>query len=323
MSAPALTFTITRTPPHAKGGLPVIESTDQYAEVRQILRHCPFGVAVCRLDGTLEYVSPEARRLLELTGARRPITDLFRALRDVLPDLSNRVAGAEVDSGPIVGGATFQVGGGDGPRAFVELTLIRTAHGMLACVLADVSARVASEERLRKLESRDSLTGLETRRRFFEVAGRALGVHGRYNVPVTIVCVALDGLRAVNETHGFEAGDQALVQLAAACRAECRAVDFVARMGGTKAGIVLPHTNAADAEVLAERLREHVATSPLQLGGATVELTVSIGLAQAQMGVDKGGAFLGMAEEALEQARGAGGNRVVVYSSAKTDGQAR
>lgn len=131
---------------------------------------------------------------------------------------------------------------------------------------------------------------------------------------LSLLLLDVDHFKNVNDNYGHTAGDACLKHMAQLCR-EClnRPGDFVARYGGEEFAILLCHTHLEGATVVAERMREKVATTPLDWEGKTITLTVSINVSSTIPTVDnnmKG--LIQPADNALYAAKHAGRNRVQV-----------
>jgi len=105
-------------------------------------------------------------------------------------------------------------------------------------------------DQLARLAATDSLTGLFNTRVFHERLRQELGRAARYREPLSLLMVALDGLKRVNDQYGHAAGDAALRSVARAIRAGLREIDFGARLGGDEFGVLAPRTNEESAEIL-------------------------------------------------------------------------
>src|SRR4051812_25067909 len=104
------------------------------------------------------------------------------------------------------------------------------------------------EAKYHRLASEDSLTGLTNRRRFFKLATQELARSRRYGSPLAIVLVDLDHFKHVNDTHGHQIGDKALVHASGILARAVRDVDVVARYGGEEFVILLPMTATSGAK---------------------------------------------------------------------------
>jgi diguanylate cyclase (GGDEF)-like protein len=159
---------------------------------------------------------------------------------------------------------------------------------------------------LHDLARTDPLTGLLNRRAFAERLREELARSVRYQAPVSLLLLDLDGLKRLNDQSGHREGDAALRALARALALGSRSADLAARWGGDEFVMLAPETGRAEARDLAERIRSSVASS----GPAGV--TVSIGVATAEAAATMASADLeAAADAALYDAKRQGGNRVV------------
>ena len=177
---------------------------------------------------------------------------------------------------------------------------------------------LAREQRLARL---DSLTGVNNRRYWFELAGHELEVAERYSRPISVIVFDVDGFKLVNDTFGHAVGDEVLARVAAVASAELRAADAIGRYGGDEFVMVLPMTTAQQAYHIAERMRTSIAEMRLDVGEGQVAVTVSIGIAdvlpvteECPGGVCSLGDILYRADAAMYLAKAAGRNRISVYS---------
>jgi diguanylate cyclase (GGDEF)-like protein len=122
----------------------------------------------------------------------------------------------------------------------------------LVLMLGALRARLEAEELLART---DALTQIANRRAFFEAAGLELERTKRTGRPLTLAYVDIDDFKDVNDQRGHAEGDALLVEAARVVRSETRAIDAVARLGGDEFGLLLPETDAAEADALLSRLR--------------------------------------------------------------------
>ena len=142
----------------------------------------------------------------------------------------------------------------------------------------------------------------------------------RTRTPLAVAMMDIDHFKTVNDTHGHLAGDAVLAGISAALRDLLRDYDIVGRFGGEEFAILLPHTTAAEARDIAERLRLRIAEiiTPVTAGAESVPLriTVSIGVAvleEARRDLDE---LLAAADSALYQAKQSGRNTTCVIGDA-------
>jgi two-component system chemotaxis family response regulator WspR len=139
----------------------------------------------------------------------------------------------------------------------------------------------AVRDELSRLVSTDSMTGLYSRRRWFELAATEFSRHVRYKRPVTLLMADLDQFKRINDTYGHDIGDQVIRRFATVLRTVCRESDLPGRIGGEEFAVMLPETSMSGAEEAARRVvvacRE--ATVPIPTGHVT--FTCSLGVAEA------------------------------------------
>lgn len=138
-----------------------------------------------------------------------------------------------------------------------------------------------SEQRYRTLSITDNLTALFNSRYFYEQLGHEIERANRYQRPLSLLLLDADNFKQLNDTHGHLEGDRALQTLAQVIKSCLRSADTAYRYGGEEFTAILPETSIDAAELLADRLREAFATTPLKLSsGAAIHSTVSIGVTQ-------------------------------------------
>jgi diguanylate cyclase (GGDEF)-like protein len=120
----------------------------------------------------------------------------------------------------------------------------------------------------------------------------------------------IDHFKRVNDTHGHDVGDQALVTIAEVLKNGIRSMDILARWGGEEFLVLLPETDLAGATLIAERIRQQV--SQIKLPKIPEGLTISIGLCEAKPDMALKTAT-SLADQALYQAKENGRNRVVCH----------
>ena len=184
--------------------------------------------------------------------------------------------------------------------------------GIIVALALD-SAR--QHELLRHQAETDHLTGLLNRRAFQEQLTALLHEARRSSRPIGLVMLDLDHFKKVNDDHGHQFGDRALVAVADALRESVRERDVVARLGGEEFALVLPGTGPDASFRIAERARENVANQT----GVDHRLTLSAGLASYPDDGQDAEALMRCADNALYTAKRAGRDRAARYTGG--DGQ--
>lgn len=172
-------------------------------------------------------------------------------------------------------------------------------------------------EALRRLATRDELTGLLNRREFTRVVREEEERARRFDRSFGLVLIDIDHFKAVNDTHGHAAGDAVLREVARRIRERVRAVDRCARIGGEELAVLLPETDVAGTLAAAEDLLAAVAAAPFEItGGIRIELTVSAGAASLPVHASETGPLMEAADRALYRAKRAGRARAMLAEHA-------
>jgi two-component system, cell cycle response regulator len=174
-----------------------------------------------------------------------------------------------------------------------------------------------ANERLRHMSQTDGLTGLDNRR-YLEQQLDSMFAHAeRLNEPLSCVMCDLDRFKWVNDTHGHQAGDAVLKQLARILKVEARdKVDRVGRYGGEEFMLLLPGTVLDAAVTFSERVRKAVEARTFTFDGSTLKRTASFGVAGwPHPRIPNCDALVRAADDALYVAKETGRNRVVRFDS--------
>lgn len=138
-----------------------------------------------------------------------------------------------------------------------------------------------SQEQLQKMALTDPLTQLGNRATFDMSIKQASARTQRTGTPYSLLMIDLDHFKSFNDTHGHQVGDTVLQLVADALRSAARESDICCRYGGEEFAIILPDTNAKNAEVLAERIHKNVQKVSLSQPLERQPITVSIGISCA------------------------------------------
>ena len=167
----------------------------------------------------------------------------------------------------------------------------------------------------RELATRDDLTGLINRRAMLDLMALEHSRSLRSGRPLLLAQLDIDHFKPINDQHGHATGDRALQAFAGTVRASVRDTDVLARWGGEEFVLMLTDTSADQARGLLERTRQAVQALEIAHSAGSLQLTVSIGLAQHLPG-DTVEHTLERADQALYHAKALGRNRVVVAPAA-------
>jgi len=174
----------------------------------------------------------------------------------------------------------------------------------------DISDLVQRADQLHTMANTDELTGLPNRRSFMTLAKSEWDRFQRYHRPLSLLMVDVDHFKEINDSFGHDVGDNALAHVAALCKDSRRSSDAVARIGGEEFAILMPETTAEQALYVGERLRHAIAAAPCKSPGQEFKVTVSIGAAQASLGMAGIHALMKRADGALYRAKALGRNRI-------------
>lgn len=153
----------------------------------------------------------------------------------------------------------------------------------------------------------DHLTGLANRRRFERQLEREVTRTLRYSRPFCLLLLDIDNFKAVNDTYGHEAGDEAINCLAKTLQAATRGIDMAARVGGEEFAVILPETEFEGGFETAERLRRAISETEIPLVG---QITASFGVAEFPLCATTGRELVATADAAMYEAKRQGRNRV-------------
>ncbi|ALK95497.1 diguanylate cyclase [Massilia sp. WF1] len=188
----------------------------------------------------------------------------------------------------------------------------------MGSIIAICLENVISNEMLKYIGLTDALTGVYNRRYMDRRLAEEIARARRQSYQIACLYIDIDHFKQVNDTHGHQAGDDVLREVAARIKAELRMSDALGRFGGEEFVALLIDAELESASVVAQRIRASVADQPFLLGdGQGLPVTVSIGVA-ALGGVEReqaveevAQALVAQADQALYQAKQNGRNQVV------------
>jgi diguanylate cyclase (GGDEF)-like protein/PAS domain S-box-containing protein len=177
-------------------------------------------------------------------------------------------------------------------------------------IVRDMSAHRDAGQEARDAAVCDHLTGIGNRRAFFNAADTEMRRWRRMPRPLSLLVIDADYFKKINDTYGHPVGDAVLRHIAGLMGETFRQIDVVARIGGEEFAVLLPSTNLASAQRVAERLRVALEEHPTPTDVGPVRCTVSIGVATMDEAIDSVEALLKRGDEALYAAKRSGRNRV-------------
>jgi diguanylate cyclase len=238
----------------------------------------------------------------------------------------------EVSAGFSIGMERFD---SDSTRALANIDQIQDPHDLARLLqtvtgsalslkhVIDTTRRELTETRERLLEvsnelnrsqalaRTDPLTGFGNRRALSDLVAKEVARSRRTKAPFSLAVLDLDHFKNINDQHGHDAGDRALVHVARVAKASLRETDDVFRYGGEEFVVALVGANAEGARFVMDRMRGLVEGAPLVLENCSLILRFSAGVAELAPG-ENAESLLKRADLALYEAKSAGRNRVVV-----------
>ena len=178
-------------------------------------------------------------------------------------------------------------------------------------ILENLARVVIEHLELRQMTRSDGLTGAVTRRGFLGEVERDFERSRRYDRPSALVLIDIDYFKRINDLFGHHAGDEVLMNFARCCREGMRRTDVLGRMGGEEFGLLLPETDASEALLCAERLREMIEAMRVKSGGQEIAVTASFGVAALDPEITSAAHWLSEVDIALYEAKQFGRNRAV------------
>ena len=159
----------------------------------------------------------------------------------------------------------------------------------------------------------DALTGLFNRRYMESHLGTLIEQAASRGKPLSALIIDIDYFKAINDSHGHDAGDDVLRDFALRIKRSIRGIDLACRYGGEEFVVIMPETDMAVAAMVAERLRRRIAAEPFPIaqGSRQIPVTISIGIAGLRGKDDTAPNLIKRADQALYRAKRDGRNRVV------------
>lgn len=170
---------------------------------------------------------------------------------------------------------------------------------------------------IQKIGLTDNLTGIANRRFFDYTLKRELLRARRYGRPLSLLMIDIDFFKKINDHYGHPVGDTVLQEMGKLLKSLFRKTDLPARYGGEEFAVVLPETPAVAAQALAEKLRDQAAKKIFAPQGERISLTISIGVATVETGIQSQNLteeeIILAADQALYRAKHSGRNRVETW----------
>ena len=176
--------------------------------------------------------------------------------------------------------------------------------------------RANSYSKILQYATIDALTNLNNRRQFEHRLKQEIASAKRQNKPLCAMMIDIDFFKKVNDTYGHASGDAVLRGVASIIKSALRESDIPSRYGGEEFAVLLPFTHIDEAQIVGERLRKAVETSPIPINLEdsdikSLSVTISMGLAEFTP-EETGEELFERADKALYNAKESGRNRVCI-----------
>jgi diguanylate cyclase (GGDEF)-like protein len=299
----------------------IVRHSDELEVLRNALDNITDGVLLLDAHLDAQFVNRKVRDYLGLSeeqAAAHPsyaevlVASRHTGMQNVPPDQRESFVADRVEAMRRAEVTTRDTQLDDGRHIRMHCTV--TPNGGRMLVFCNITDLIHNAELLEKLATIDSMTGLSNRRHFLSLAEAEWVRFQRYQRPLSVLMLDIDHFKEVNDRYGHAVGDDAIIAVAHAAEHAKRGPDVVGRLGGEEFAILLPETDAAQAAVVAERIRERVQGQQLATRNSQFRVTISVGIATAGISMSGIETLLRAADEALYEAKAAGRNRVAQWS---------
>ena len=293
---------------------------------RRLVEHGWDVILLMDAGGVTRYVTPSVERVLGYGATdviNRPIFEFIHPDDHALTTarLGQILATPEVRV-PI----ELRVRHRDGTWRWIEATGVNLLDDpsvqAIVGTYRDITERKKTEDEKRRLIDKlehlsktDGLTGLINRRALTGSLTYEIDRAKRYQSELAIILCDVDNFKAINDTYGHDAGDQALQVLSATLKTILRKTDIAGRYGGDEFMLILPETSIKGAESLAEKLLSAVRDAELHVpNGRPIHLSMSIGIAGFELSREGENidAFVKRADDAMYVSKQGGKDRVSI-----------
>lgn len=294
------------------------EAETQIVKLSRAVEQSPNTIVITDVKGNIEYVNPRGFYLTGYTPeeviGKNP--RIFKS-SETPPEEYKRLWTVIKSGGEWRGEFRNRKKNGEYYWEYASISSIKDPKGAITHFLAikeDITERKRFEAHLNHLANNDPLTNLFNRRRFREELEDWVAQMERHESSGALLFIDLDNFKYINDTLGHQKGDEILINFAYLLRARVRETDIIARLGGDEFAIILPYTDADQAQSIAIQILELARGNLHVNNGRFHSVTASIGIA---LFPEHGGdveKLLAYADLAMYRAKEKGRNCVCMYS---------
>ena len=205
-------------------------------------------------------------------------------------------------------------------KIWVELSVNALGTNLVQALVNDITERKRAEAVAQELAAHDAVTGLLNRRGFDGALAKILGTTRHQSRDLAVLQVDLDYFKAVNDTHGHEAGDLVLREVARVLERSVRRADVVGRTGGDEFVVLLPGIEGVEkAHEIAHTIIAGVSRPIALADGKVARIGASVGIAMTRDATESAASLLRRADVAMYAAKQAGRGRVCLSQVSKDD----
>ncbi len=290
-----------------------------------VFTHAREGITITTPEGTIVDVNDAFTRITgyareEVLGKNPRILNSGRHGKEFYANVWQQLS----DQGHWYGEIWNRRKNGELYPEMLTITAARDAHGKVGhyvALFSDITAYKAHEDQLEHIAHYDALTNLPNRVLLADRLRQGMAVEQRRGKKLAVVYLDLDGFKAVNDTHGHEAGDLLLITLTARMKHTLREGDTLARIGGDEFVAVLGDLEDANASVpMLTRLLSAAAES-FTINGSVLQVSASVGVTCYPQAQDvEADQLVRQADQAMYQAKLAGKNRYSFFDTEQDSG---
>ncbi len=169
------------------------------------------------------------------------------------------------------------------------------------------------KQKLYNLATIDELTGVFNRRSFIKRGKEVFRIAQLGGETFTVLMFDIDYFKSINDEYGHLVGDHVLKQMSHATKEVLREEDYIYRYGGEEFGIIFENKTSLQAEIIAEKIRNHLEGCVIEVDNIKIQRTISIGLSEFDYSIDTFEDLIDKADKAMYRSKEDGKNKITIY----------